>query len=65
MKNMFEVEDINQTPQQVADVLKQAIDDAKPHLRYQTSDFVRQAASKKLVDPTGDAHVANYLQMLE
>ncbi len=50
---------------QVAEVLKQAIDDAKPHLRYQTSEFVRQAASKKLVDPTGDSFMKETLKMLE
>ena len=50
---------------QVAEVLKRAIDDAKPHLRYQTSDFVHQAASKKLVDPTGDSFMKETLKMLE
>ena len=50
---------------QVAEVLKQAIDDAKPHLRYQTSDFVHQAAGKKLVDPTGDSFMKETLKMLE
>ena len=65
MKRMFNVEGISQTAEQVADVLKEAIDDAKPHLRYQTSDYVRSEAAKKLVDPTGDAQVEEALEMLK
>ncbi|CAK0745896.1 hypothetical protein CVIRNUC_001653 [Coccomyxa viridis] len=65
MKRMFNVEGISQTAEQVADMLKEAIDDAKPHLRYQTSDYVRSEAAKKLVDPTGDAQVEEALEMLK
>lgn len=50
---------------QVAEVLKQAVDDAKPHFRYQTSDFVRQAASKKFGDPTGDSYIQDTLKILD
>ena len=56
--------DINQTPEQVAEVFKQAIEAPKPHLRYQTSDYVRQAAERKFKDATGDNHLQGMLQLL-
>lgn len=57
--------DISQTPEQVAEVFKQAVDDAKPHFRYQTSDYVREAAERKFKDPTGDSYIKGMLKILE
>ena len=57
--------DISQTPEQVAEVMKQAVDDAKPHFRCQTSDYVREAAERKFKDATGDSYVQNMLKILE
>ena len=56
--------DISQTPEQVAEVFKQAVDDPKPHLRYQTSGYVREAAERKFKDATGDSHVQGMLKIL-
>lgn len=46
-----------QTDDDVAEVLVAVASDAAPHLRYQTSDSVRQLTSLKYVDPTGDSVV--------
>jgi len=46
-----------QTPLQVAEVMKKAIEDPTPHLRYQTSELATQVAKAKLIDSTGDTTV--------
>ena len=42
-----------------------AATDAKPHLRYQTSELARGLASRKLVDPSGDAYVEMMVGMMK
>ncbi len=44
-----------QTADDVARVIVEAATAAQPHLRYATSNTVRQLASRKYVDPRGDA----------
>ena len=46
-----------QTPDEVAEVLRQVIEADKPDLRVQTSDHIRKLASSNLIDPTGNAKV--------
>jgi NAD(P)-dependent dehydrogenase (short-subunit alcohol dehydrogenase family) len=46
-----------QTGDDVAAVLVAVAADAAPHLRYQTSDSIRQLTGLKYVDPTGDSVV--------
>ena len=47
-----------QTPQDVADVVLEALAAAEPALRYQTSEAVTARASVKLADPSGTATYA-------
>jgi len=65
MAKMFAAEGVKQTAEEVAEVMKQAIEDAKPHLRYQTSDFVHQQAKKKLVDPSGDSLLKEQMEYFQ
>lgn len=46
-----------QTGDDVAQTILAAATDEKPHLRYQTSALARTLASRKLVDPSGDAYL--------
>lgn len=46
-----------QTPDEVGQVILEAILADKPHLRYQTNKNYAAATSGKLTDPTGDASV--------
>lgn len=46
-----------QTGDDVAQTILTAATDAAPHLRYQTSEFSRAHAGRKLVDPTGDEYL--------
>lgn len=43
-----------QDPLEVAEVILEAVQSTYPHLRYQTHEFVRKQAIKRMVDPTGD-----------
>ena len=43
-----------QTPDEVAEVIREVLLADKPHLRYQTNKMYASAAKAKLVDPTGD-----------
>ena len=43
-----------QTPNEVAEVIREALLSDKPHLRYQTNKMYANAVKTKLVDPTGD-----------
>jgi NAD(P)-dependent dehydrogenase (short-subunit alcohol dehydrogenase family) len=45
----------SQTGDDVARIIVEAATAAQPHLRYATSDRVRDLASRKYVDPTGDS----------
>jgi NAD(P)-dependent dehydrogenase (short-subunit alcohol dehydrogenase family) len=47
-----------QTPGDIAKVILGAATSEAPHLRYVTSEAVRQRASLKYVDPTGDSVIA-------
>eukprot|EP00057_Strongylocentrotus_purpuratus_P006226 XP_011660700.1 PREDICTED: uncharacterized protein LOC105436638 [Strongylocentrotus purpuratus] len=48
-------EEEQQTPEEIASVIKGALEDEKPHLRYATSKLRLDYAKKYFVDPTGDA----------
>lgn len=43
-----------QTPNEVAEVIREALLSDKPHLRYQTNKMYASTVKAKLVDPTGD-----------
>ena len=43
-----------QTPDEVAQVIQEAILAEQPHLRYQTNKNYAAATAAKLTDPTGD-----------
>ncbi|XP_030832988.1 retinol dehydrogenase 8-like [Strongylocentrotus purpuratus] len=47
-------EEEQQTPEEIASVIKGALEDEKPHLRYATSKLRLDYAKKYFVDPTGD-----------
>ena len=53
-----------QTSDDVAQTILAAATDAKPHLRYQTSELARALAGRKLVDPTGDAALEMMVSMM-
>jgi hypothetical protein len=61
-KGFADTPGILQTSEEVADVLLKVVEDPKPHLRYQTSAFVEQAAKGKFVDSTGDGQVKEQLK---
>ena len=46
-----------QSPDEVAQVILEAVVAEKPHLRYQTNKNYAAATSAKLTDPTGDKFV--------
>ncbi|XP_071491010.1 retinol dehydrogenase 8-like [Diadema antillarum] len=43
-----------QTASEIVDVVEEAIDSEKPHLRYQTSELTRNLAAERFRDPFGD-----------
>lgn len=43
-----------QTPDEIAQVILEALDAERPHFRYQTNKNYVSAAANKLVDITGD-----------
>jgi len=53
-----------QTAEEIAAIIYKAITSKKPHLRYQTSEWVRNAAGEKLKELTGDSLVKRYVDML-
>jgi len=46
-----------QTPDEISQVILEALLADKPHLRYQTNKNYAAAISSKLADPTGDSAV--------
>lgn len=48
---------LGQTPEAIAEVIAAVVQAENPHLRYQTSDFAKMIAAKKLADSTGDSIV--------
>ncbi|MBS3133128.1 SDR family oxidoreductase [Candidatus Woesearchaeota archaeon] len=54
-----------QKPEEIAALINEAVTAEKPHLRYQTSDWVRNAAGEKLKELTGDQLVKFYVDMLK
>ena len=61
MGEQFKDENMVQTPKEVAAVVVRVMEDyPKPHFRYQTSDFVKRAASDRWKDPTGYSMVHKY-----
>ena len=46
-----------QDPLEIAEVILGVIQSNHPHLRYQTHEFVRQQAIKRMVDPKGDKNL--------
>lgn len=48
-----------QDPLEIAEVILEAIESNHPHLHYQTNEFVRKQAKKRLVDHTGDQNLEN------
>ncbi|KAK9863475.1 hypothetical protein WJX84_010611 [Apatococcus fuscideae] len=61
MGEQFKDENMVQTPKEVAAVVVRVMEDyPKPHFRYQTSDFVKGAASDRWKDPTGYSMVHKY-----
>jgi NAD(P)-dependent dehydrogenase (short-subunit alcohol dehydrogenase family) len=53
-----------QTGDDVAQTILAAATDAKPHLRYQTSELARALAGRKVVDPSGDAYLELMVGMM-
>lgn len=53
-----------QTPQEIAFLIKDIIEEEKPHFRYQTTEPIQEQAGKRLVDTTGDSSVAEWHQLL-
>lgn len=53
-----------QTGDDVARTILAAATDAEPHLRYQTSELAKTLASRKVVDPTGDAYLELMVGMM-
>lgn len=64
-KSMSETPGVMQTSEQVAEVMQKVIEDAEPHLRYQTSSWVESRAREKFVDPTGDKQVKDAIKMFK
>ncbi len=62
VKGFTDTPGVQQTSEDIADVLKKVIEDPHPHLRYQTSAFVEQHAKAKFVDATGDTYVKEALK---
>ncbi|MBI2663810.1 SDR family oxidoreductase [Candidatus Woesearchaeota archaeon] len=54
-----------QKPEEIAAIINEAITAKKPHLRYQTSDWVKNAAKDKLAELTGDSIVDSYMDTLK
>ena len=46
-----------QTPEEIADEILRAVNEEKPHLRYQTNKNYATMTAAKLTDPTGDKPV--------
>lgn len=58
MAHHFEIEaGADQTGDDVAVVIKQVLEEERPQLLYQSSDYVRGVVAKKFVDPTGDTYI--------
>ncbi|MDB5101088.1 MAG: short-chain dehydrogenase/reductase [Cyanobacteria bacterium RYN_339] len=49
---------LGQTPAEVAAVILEAATAERPHMRYQTSERMRDRAAQKLADPSGNAVLA-------
>lgn len=61
MADQFKDKSMVQSAPEVAAVVKTAIDDyPNVQFRYQTSDFVKTAASERWKDPTGFSMVHKY-----
>ncbi|GCE31635.1 short-chain dehydrogenase/reductase [Dictyobacter alpinus] len=45
---------LGQTPDQIAEIIIQAVAEDHPHFRYATSDLVKGMVAQKYTDPTGD-----------
>ena len=55
---------ISQTPQEIALLMKQIIEEEKPHFRYQTTDNIQKQAAERFVDVTGDSFVSEWNAVL-
>ena len=53
-----------QTPEQVGQVIVNAVTTETPHFRYTTSEMIQNLVSQKYVDPTGDGLVAFFGERL-
>lgn len=55
---------IAQTPQEIALLIKQIIEEEKPLFRYQTTDSIKKQAALRFVDITGNSSVAEWQKVL-
>lgn len=53
-----------QEPEEIASVIKQAVEDEVPLLRYQTSEPLRIQAAKRFTDVTGQSSVIEFSEVL-
>ena len=56
---------IGQSSEDIAIVINEAITAEKPHLRYPTSDSVREKISTQRKDPTGDSFIKDVFEQLK
>lgn len=54
-----------QEPEEIAAIVEEVLRTQNPHLRYQTSQRIRDLAAMRAVDPTGDKNVAEIKEILE
>lgn len=55
---------IAQTPQEIALLIKQIIEEEKPHFRYQTTENIKKQAALRFVDITGNSSVEEWQKVL-
>lgn len=53
-----------QTPQEIALLVKQIIEEKKPHFRYQTTESIKKQAALRFADITGNSAVDEWLKVL-
>ncbi|XP_071491008.1 retinol dehydrogenase 8-like [Diadema antillarum] len=59
-ETMLTVADGAQAASEIVDVVEEAVDAERPHLRYQTSEKLRKLAAERFKDPTGDDVTGDY-----
>jgi len=56
---------MGQSPDEIAQIVQNAIETDKPDFRYQTSDYVKETAAEKFVDPSGNKLINEDKQWIE